>query len=252
MFKKMFKNLTDNLMNQKNEAGEHGESFVDQIKNAMAGQVVQHHFDAGAASVGMTTMNTAKEDPNDPLLQPIHGVSIADYAAGMLKIGEGVSADQIAAALGVEGPMWDEARTLWESRMKEDGSFNVINVYTKYYGEAKTHEKLGNLVSDQPATSNIPAAESNANLQKATDDKYFFFELQGALQAAYDNGMDGAQWLVDTYGFNVSQLNSAGVKWMSNMGVMMQMIDHQDKKQKEYSEKFARDLGGNIADDVEF
>ena len=232
MFKKMLKNLTDEFTSQ----------------------VTQQTFDAGAASVGVTTVNTAKEDPNDPLLQPVHGVSIADYAAGMLKAGEGVSEDQISAALGIERPMWDEARKLWEARMKEDTTFNVINVYTKYYGEAKTHQKLGGLVADPATTSGAGAANPAAddNLQKAADDKYFFFELQGAIQAAYDNGMDGAQWLQDTHGFNVSQLNSVGVKWMSDMGGMVQMIDYQDKKQKEYSQKFAKDLGGSIADDVEF
>ncbi|WP_353197395.1 DUF6620 family protein [Parapedobacter defluvii] len=239
-------------MNQQNDADGQAEGFAEQIKNAMAGGAGQHIFDAGAASVGMTTMNTAKEDPNDPLLQPIHGVSIADYAAGVLKESEGISVDQICAALGVERPLWDEAKKLWESRMKEDGSFNVINVYTKYFGQAKTHEKLGGLVSGKPLATNVSSAESNANLQRAEDDKYFFFELQGALQAAYNNGIDGQQWLMDTYGFNVGQLNSVGTKWMSNMGVMIQMVDHQDKKQQEYSEKFAKDLGGNIADDVEF
>jgi hypothetical protein len=252
MFKKMLKNLTDNLMNQPKDGDGQMDAFADQIKNAMAGGAGQSIFDAGAASVGMTTMNTAKEDPNDPLLQPIHGISIADYAAGVLKESEGVSVDHICAALGVERPMWDEAKKLWESRMKEDGSFNVINVYTKYFGEAKTHEKLGKLVADTPSSSNGTTTEANANLQKAADDKHFFFELQGALLAAYENGIDGAQWLIDTYGFNVGQLNSVGVKWMSDMGVMIQMVDHQDKKQKEYSEKFAKDLGGNIADDVEF
>src|SRR5690606_32526958 len=112
MFKKMFKNLTDNLINQADDKGQGGESFADQIKNAMIGNVSQHQFDAGAASVGMTTMNTATEDPNDPLLQPIHGISIGDYAAGILKIGEGIAEDKVCVALGVERPMWDEAKQL--------------------------------------------------------------------------------------------------------------------------------------------
>ncbi|GAA4779034.1 hypothetical protein GCM10023231_02110 [Olivibacter ginsenosidimutans] len=260
MFKKMFKNLTDNLTEKltdnlmNNQTSKSQENYAEQMRQAYGGQIDQQKFDSQVSAMGYTTINSAKEDPNDPLMQPIHGVTLFDYAAGAGKMGEGVSEDQICVALGIERPMWDEARKLWEARMKEDKSFNVANVYAKYYGEYKKHEKLGSLTPLPGAApqTNVPSEEIEANLKRIEEDKYFFFEMQAAMQAAYDNGIDGAQWLLETIGITVSQFNSTGAKYMTDFGLVAQMMDFQDQKQKEYSAKFAQDLGGSIADDVQF
>ncbi|MDM8174473.1 hypothetical protein QT327_08895 [Olivibacter sp. 47] len=42
------------------------------------------------------------------------------------------------------------------------------------------------------------------------------------MQAAYDNGIDGAQWLIDELGLTVSQVNSAGTQWMNDFNIMAQ------------------------------
>jgi len=259
MFKKIFKNLTDNLTEKvvdkmmNGQALQNQEAYAEQMKQAY-GHVDPAAFDSQVMAKGYTTINTAKEDPNDPLMQPVHGITLYDYSAGMGKLGENVSEDQICTALGVERPMWDEARKIWEARMKEDTSFNVANVYAKYYGDYKKHEKLAPL-SPLPGAApktDVPEAEITANLRRIEEDPYFFFEMQSAMQAAYDNGIDGAEWLLENIGVTVSQFNSTGAKYMSDFGLVAKMMDFQDQKQKEYNEKFAQGLGGSIADDVNF
>ncbi|MEH6307698.1 DUF6620 family protein [Olivibacter sp. CPCC 100613] len=257
MFKKFLKGLTDNLEDiAKNAATTQQKadnSTNKELFDAYLQGDYQKAFDTGAASAGYSTMNTATEDPNDPQLQPVHGITIFDYAAGAAKIGEGCSEEQICLALGVERPMWDEAQVTWNNRMRDDKSFNVVSVYSKYFGMIKEHEKLGGLQPEKAPVTQVESEAAKATLHRLETDKYYFFEIQGAMQAAYDNGIDGAQWLIDELGLTVSQVNSAGTKWMGDFNIMAQMIDYQDQKKKEYSERFSSESGtGGIADDIKF
>lgn len=257
MFKKLFKNLTDNITDvakdmMADKMNMPSSDQTNQMPDFAQGDM-QKIFDAGAASKGVKTPNTASEDPNDPLLQAVHGISIYDYAAGAAKIGEGCTDDEICAKLGVERPLWDEAKAVWNNRMRDDQTFNVVNVYSKYFGIAKDHEKLRDLTPSNAPQSTVPEGQAKETLSRLENDKHYFFEIQGALEAAYANGMDGAQWLVDELGLTVSQVNSAGVKYMSNIGIMAEMMDYQDKKKKEYGERFSKEHGtSGVADDIEF
>jgi len=254
MFKKMFKDLTENLIDkaQKAAAEQGGNPHNEALKAYMDGDM-QKVMDVGAASKGVKTMNTATEDPNDPLLQPVHGITIADYAAGAARMGAGCSDAEIAAALGVEAPQWAEAKTTWNNRMRSDSTYNLVNVYSKYFGDAKSHPKLGSLAPQNKPETAVSSDAAAATLEKLAADKHYFFEIQGALQAAYDNGLDGAQWVLDELGVSVSQINEAGFKWMSNFSTVAAMDDYQEQKKKEYSAKFAKEHGtGSIVDDIEF
>ncbi|MBZ4192673.1 DUF6620 family protein [Niabella beijingensis] len=255
MFKKMFKNITESITDMTQNAAkdqQQPDSYNEVLKAYGQGDM-QKAMDVGAASVGMTTMNTATEDPNDPLLQPVHGITVFDYAAGAAKMGAGCTDMQVCKALGVELPLWEEAKTTWNNRMRDDKTYNMVNVYSKYFGKANEHEKLGQLVPDQAPATAVAEGAAAATLQRIETDKHYFFELQGALQAAYDNGLDGAQWLIDELGLTVAQVNAAGTKWMSDFNILAQMIDYQDQKKKEYNERFAKEANtGGVADDVEF
>lgn len=255
MFKKLLKNLGGNLedkvkemMQNKTDSSAHREQL-----QAFAEGDMQKSFEVGAASAGMTTSSTAKEDPNDPNMQPVHGITISDYAAGAAKIGEGCTEEQICNALGVERPMWDEAQSTWNNRMRDDSTFNVINVYSNYFGKVKEHQKLGGLKADKAPESNVPEGKAAEYLARLEADKYYFFEIQGALEAAYANGMDGAQWLIDNLGLTVSQVNSTGIKYMNDFNIMAEMMSFQEEKKNEYSARFAKENGmSGVVDDIEF
>ena len=263
MFKKLFKNLGGNLEDKAMDLakgiakgmteGKQNPTANDEMLKGFASGDMQQTFEIGAASAGVTTMNTAKEDPNDPNMQPVHGISIADYAAGAAKVGEGCSTEQVCAALGVERPMWDEAETIWNNRMRDDTTYNVVNVYSGYFGKASAHEKLASLTPANAPTTTVPTGDAAAHLKRLETDKHYFFEIQAALEAAYANGMDGAQWLIDNLGLTVSQVNGAGVKYMNDFNTMAEMMDFQEKKKAEYSERFAKENNtGGIVDDINF
>jgi len=99
------------------------------------------------------------------------------------------------------------------------------------------------------------------NSEKIKTDRYFYEELNGARQAAYAYGYDGAQWIMDNFGINLEAFQSAAMQWMQIQNKEMKngsyeqvqlYADHRSAKQEEYAAKFAAEQGGDISDDVAF
>jgi hypothetical protein len=191
---------------------------------------------------------------SNPLLEPIHGVSLYDYAAVSAKMASGIDVKDICNKLGIEPAVFEEASALWITRMQEDGTFEVTTQFGQYFGEADSHPKLKDLQAEV-------SAEGQANLDKMKNDRYFYEELNGARQAAYEYGYDGAQWIQDNYGISLGDFQGIAMHWMQVQNQEMSAgqyeniqhyVDYQQKKQQEYAAKFAEEQGGNVADDVEF
>ncbi|MBC9934293.1 DUF6620 family protein [Chitinophaga qingshengii] len=191
---------------------------------------------------------------SNPLLDPIHGVSLYDYATISAKMASGISQEDLLKALGIENAVYEEAAALWVTRMQEDQTFEVITVFGQYFGEADNHPKLSGL---KPQTS----AEGSQNLEKLKTDRHFYEELSGARIAAYEYGYDGAQWILDNYGITLGDFQAVAVHWsnvnQAEMGAdnyekVQYWVNYQQQKQAEYAQKFAAEQGGNIGDDVEF
>ena len=145
-----------------------------------------HH---GVAQMG----NNMQEDENNPLLAPVHGINLRDYSAICAKLGSGVDENDIYKAFGIDATIWGEINTVWPARMAEDTTFSIAVLFGQYFGEADQHPKL------QGVKSNL-SEEGEANLERLKNDVYFYYELSGARQAAYEYGLDGAQWILDNFG----------------------------------------------------
>lgn len=191
---------------------------------------------------------------NNPLLEPIHGVSLFDYAAVSAKIAAGIAQTDVLKTLGIESAIYEEASALWVARMQEDSTWAVTMEFGKYFGEVENHPKLKDL---KVAVSK----EGNENLEKLKTDRYFYEELCGARVAAYNYGLDGAQWILDNYDINLGDFQTIAVKWSTdnqkdvdsqNYENVKHFTNYQLEKQNEYAERFAKEQGGNIADDIEF
>lgn len=187
---------------------------------------------------------------SNPLLEPIHGVSLQDYAAVSAKMAAGIDQAEICKTLGIEQAVFEEASALWIARMQEDSTFEVTTLFGQYFGDADNHPKLSGLKAEV-------SQEGMANLEKMKTDRYFYEELNGARQAAYAYGYDGAQWIQDNFGINLADFQSAAMHWMpvtsnEEFETMRVYGDYRQQKQDEYAQKFAAEQGGNVADDVAF
>ena len=200
----------------------------------------------GYASSGFVT-----EDDANPLLAPIHGITLKDYSAICAKISSAVDEAAIFNAMGIDQTIWEEVNTLWPKRMQEDGTFTVTTLFGQYFMEAADHPKLKNL------QSNISEA-GKTNLQKMKDDWYYYEELTGARQAAYEYGLDGAQWILDNFGIGLGDFQTVAMERITdrnnnfNTNEILHYQNYQQEMQQKYADKFAAEQGGNIADDVEF
>lgn len=200
---------------------------------------------------GVQTSGFVKVDENNPFLEPVHGVDLRTYTAMCLKISAGVDYLEVCKAMGFESVVWEELNTIWPQRMGEDTSFTVTTLFGQYYAENVTVPQLENLKAEV-------SEEGAANLERIRTDRYFYEELAGARQAAYEYGIDGAQWILENFGINLADFQSVAMQWMTeqnqnwNSADITEFHDYQQAKQKEYAAKFAAEQGGNIADDVNF
>ncbi|NLR57540.1 hypothetical protein HGH93_05490 [Chitinophaga polysaccharea] len=187
---------------------------------------------------------------DNPLLEPIHGITLEDYSAACAKMGSGLSEADIAKALGVEVPVWQEANLLWPERMKQDETFHIVTLFGQYFGQADQHPKFSNLKA-------AVSAEGGANTDRIKSDKRFYEELEVARQVAYEYGLDGAQWIADKYGITLGDFQIAASNWNAQIHQDIAAdFDGYNERQAAYRAKyqqlFADAQGGNVADDIEF
>lgn len=184
------------------------------------------------------------------LLEPIHGITLEDYSAACAKLGSGLSEADVAKALGVEVPVWQEANLLWPERMKQDPTFHIVTLFGQHFGAADQHPKLGNL---KPAAS----AEGTGYIEQIKTDKDFYQELEVARQVAYEYGLDGAQWILEKYGISIGDFQIAASIWNEQIHKDIQADferynQTQDAYRTKYQQLFADAQGGNVADDINF
>lgn len=186
------------------------------------------------------------EDLKDnPLLEPIHGISLYDYAAGVVKIGSNVPEADVLKALGVDKPQWDEASLIWNQRMEQDTEMTVMTLYSQYFTKIDEHPTLGN-------NGNLSAdTASNPNLERLKTDEHFFYDLAAERDAAIEVGKDGAQYILDKYGIGIIDFQAQAVIW-TRSGNYSSMITYQMEKKEDYLKQFQNEMGGTIADDIEF
>lgn len=202
---------------------------------------------------GFSTSFNAKEDPNNPLLQPIHGINLKDYSAMCGAGANGSSEAEISKAMGIDKVLYEEVNALWTKRMQEDMTFTIAALMGNYFAEASSHPKLAHLFTSQSS-----GTTNQENVERLRTDKYFYAELCGARAAAYDYGMDGAQWIVENFGIPLGDFQSAAMVHMQannasiNAKAVTDLMEYQDEMQKVYADKFAAEQGGNVADDIEF
>lgn len=187
----------------------------------------------------------------NPLLAPIHGVTLEDYSAACAKIANGVSEQAVATALGIEVPVWQEANLLWPERMKQDETYHIMTLFGQHFGLAEQHPKLGNLGPAASAGGNL---ENTERIKSSLD---YYEELEIARQIAYEYGIDGAQWIVDEHGIALGDFQVAASIWSDAIrdNIMAQFGGYDEKRaaiEEKYRKHFADAQGGNVADDISF
>lgn len=203
---------------------------------------------SGYATSGYVSQS---DTDGNPLLEPIHGISLNDYAAIVMNI-TNYDENTLFSAFGIDQAIWGEINVLWPKRMQEDETFTVATLYGEAFMHAPNHPIILSL-----ADGKEPSA-SNENLDRMRTDKYFYLELSAARTAAYAYGLDGAQWIEDKFGISLMDFQAVAMEWMTNRNQnfdsneIQDDHDYQQAKEEEYKAMFAAEQGSNIADDIDF
>ena len=68
---------------------------------------------------------------------------------------------------------------------------------------------------------------------------------------AIEVGKDGAQYILDKYGIGIIDFQAQAVVW-TRSGNYSSMITYQMEEKEDYLKQFQNEMGGTIADDIEF
>jgi len=243
-------NNTEDSEEKYNKAEDLKSSYFNTINEALA--KFEAKFEDKQRDTEVEKMFQEQEEKSladakdNPLLEPIHGITLFDYVAGTVKIGSGSSENEVLKTLGFDKPQWDEAGFIWQQRMQEDANMTVMTLYSKYFGEVDQHPKLGNASAESSAQ-----ASNNPNLERIKTDEKFFYELAGERDAAVDVGKDGGQHIMDKYGINLIDFQAQAMVWMRSSN-FASMTTYQYEKKEEYLKQFQQESGGTIADDINF
>ncbi len=181
------------------------------------------------------------------LMDPVHGITLEDWAGANAKIVSGTALEDLLRVLGVEKPQWDEASATWMARMSADATFSI----TTAYAAAFTDSNIGRF-----ANSGLAVAPDSAAKTAAMDSLELYTEIFCAQSTAYQFGMDGAQYVKDTWGLSLMDTSAIGMHWsqqmQDDMGLMRAYSDLMDTYNAKYKAQFAAAQGGNVGDDIEF
>ncbi|TDS17534.1 DUF6620 family protein [Sphingobacterium paludis] len=118
------------------------------------------------------------------------------------------------------------------------------------YAENATHANLEKIQIQM-------SAFGMKNLEKLQIDRHFYEELAGAREAAYEHGIDGAQWMLDHYAINLADFQAVVIKWMTEQNTHYSSADirhfaayHQQKK-TEYAHRFADGKNGSRPNNID-
>jgi len=145
-------------------------------------------------------------DQTNPLLQPVQGVTLSDYTQINLKMAEAADLNAVLGAMGIDPVVWAEASQGWVDRMSSDLTFVVSTEFGRLYQLGITDSRLtgigGAIVTTNPA-----------NLERLRTDRTFVQELSGGRSAAYNAGLDGNSWMMESFGVSPTDFQQAENGW---------------------------------------
>ncbi len=165
-------------------------------------------------------------------LEPVEGISCEDWAMVNAKIASGGKLEDSIKLIGIDLAKWDRVNNEWLTRMSNDISGTISNVYAKAFSSSSS----GNL-----------GGTAAINEQNFPYEKYVeIFVAQEKLNA---QGKD-AQQILASFGLTVVDWSNASAFWFQKFHENTEKYYHEEQRlRKIYEEKYK---AGSIHGDIEF
>lgn len=172
----------------------------------------------------------------NPLLDPVEGITLEQWAGVNAKIVAGTVTDEAIKAIGIDAPKWDRVNNEWLTRMRNDTTFTI----SKIYGAAFT-------AAPAPAATTSGAAP-------VSPESYPFEKWIEAMVAQDVLGKQGrdAQDVLKDFGLTVGEYSNVSAYWNGKMMTDFSYAMKMQTLMNEYKAKYESMAPGDTHKDLEF
>ncbi|MBI5536610.1 MAG: hypothetical protein HY898_28070 [Deltaproteobacteria bacterium] len=215
-----FNELLKRFGYKSNEQFEHVRITFNRNVNSVDQAFLQMQVGARARA---TKDKLAEKAASSPLMAPVEGVTLEQYAHLCAQAASGISQQDFVSVLaqaGMDKAKFDRVAAGWTDRMKKDPDFVVTNEYSKFFAAAP------------------PPPGAAPRLDPSTVSFEMFCEIMGAQTAWSTQGKDVNAMIKQV--FNMTALDWSNVssfwspKMMTDMNLAMRMSDLMMRAQQKY------------------
>lgn len=139
--------------------------------------------------------------------EPVHGISLQQWAVAQAFVAQGGDAAEIVAELGLDDATWQAVSAEWNDRMARDTTATIATEYGKAFagGGAGQFAAQGAAAADAMETGGDPAGDPPIAIEQ-------WVEIEVAQSVGYEQGQDAAEILAG-FGMTPADWGMAGAWW---------------------------------------
>jgi hypothetical protein len=224
------------LKEQGFENEDHLMGFTDHFHNMIANKrgisLVELVGQVAQATQSHIVNNAETMKGEGGIMEPVEGISCEEWAKVNAKIASGIAVEEGIKELGIDLAKWDIVNNEWQTRMSNDTTFTISQVY----GNAFNASASGNL-----------GGTSDINEENFPYEKYM--EIMVAQDKLTSQGKD-AQQILASFGLSVVDWSNASAFWSQKFN---QDVEKYYPLNTEYTKKYEEKYkSGSVHDDIEF
>jgi hypothetical protein len=178
----------------------------------------------------------------NPILDPVEGITLDQWAAVNAKLASGTSTDDAIKTIGCDAPKWDRVNAEWLTRMRNDTTFTI----SQKYSAAFNTNASGNLGSG----AQVSATGTGATGESFPFEKYI--ECMVAQDVLGKQGRD-AQDVLKDFGLTVADYSNISAYWSGKMMSDFSLASRMMQLDAEYRHKYnSMTAGQSNNEDIKF
>ncbi|MFA5404803.1 MAG: DUF6620 family protein [Ignavibacteria bacterium] len=174
----------------------------------------------------------------NPLLDPVEGITLEQWAGVNAKIVAGSPTDEAIKAIGIDTPKWDRVNNEWLTRMRNDTSFTISKIYTAAFNAAPA-----------PSTSTGGSGAGSVSPESYPFEKWI--EAMVAQDVLGKQGRD-AQDVLKDFGLTVGDYSKISGYWNGKMMTDFSYAMKMQTLMNEYKAKYESMAPGDAHTDIDF
>jgi hypothetical protein len=139
--------------------------------------------------------------------EPVHGISLQQWAVAQAQIAQGAEAGPVVAELGIDDATWQAVSAEWNDRMSRDTTATIATEYGKAFagGGAGQFGEAGQAAAEAMESGGDPAGDPPISIEQ-------WVEIEVAQSVGYEQGRDASEILAG-FGMTPADWGMASSWW---------------------------------------